>query len=119
MRRRRLLRTAFFLGAVALALSGGLPDPARAEPVTITLLHSNDVYETSPVKGQGGFAPFMTLLAAERARNPNSLTTFGGDLLSPSVLSGLTKGEQMIELTNAIGVDVAVPGNHEFDFGAG
>jgi 2',3'-cyclic-nucleotide 2'-phosphodiesterase (5'-nucleotidase family) len=34
-------------------------------------------------------------------------------------MSGLTKGTQMIELMNAIGTDVAAPGNHEFDFGPG
>ena len=32
-------------------------------------------------------------------------------------MSGLTKGRQMIELTDAMGVQVAVVGNHEFDFG--
>ena len=91
--------------------------PTLAAPASITLLHSNDVYQIAPVKGQGGFAPFMTLLRAERARNANTITTFGGDLLSPSILSGLSKGAQMIELTNALGVEVAVLGNHEFDFG--
>ncbi len=91
--------------------------PATAAAANITLLHCNDVYLTGPARGQGGFAPFMTLLRAERARNPASITTFGGDLLSPSILSGLTQGRQMIELTDAIGIDVAVLGNHEFDFG--
>ena len=91
--------------------------PTLAAPASITLLHSNDVYQIAPVKGQGGFAPFMTLLRAERARNANTITSFGGDLLSPSILSGLSKGAQMIELTNALGVEVAVLGNHEFDFG--
>jgi 2',3'-cyclic-nucleotide 2'-phosphodiesterase (5'-nucleotidase family) len=90
---------------------------ALAAPTTITILHCNDVYLLDPVKGQGGFAPFMNLLRQERARNPASITTFGGDLLSPSILSGLTKGRQMIEVTNAIGIEVAVLGNHEFDFG--
>jgi 2',3'-cyclic-nucleotide 2'-phosphodiesterase (5'-nucleotidase family) len=33
------------------------------------------------------------------------------------VLSGLTQGAQMIELYNLLGTDVAVLGNHEFDFG--
>ena len=91
--------------------------PTLAASATITLLHCNDVYEIAPVRGQGGFAPFMTLLRAERARSAHTITTFGGDLLSPSVLSGLSKGAQMIELTNALGVEVAVLGNHEFDFG--
>ena len=103
--------------AVAACLVSAIVRPAAAAPATITLLHANDVYEIAPVDGAGGFAPFMTLLAQERARNPAMVTTFGGDLLSPSILSGLTKGRQMIELTNAIGVDVAVVGNHQFDFG--
>lgn len=105
---------------VAVALLAALawgPAPTRAEPVTITILHTNDVYEIAPKRGRGGLAELMTLLERERARSPHHVTTFGGDLISPSVLSGLTKGEQMIELYNALRTDVAVPGNHEFDFG--
>ena len=61
---------------------------------------------------------FRSLLKKERAAAANSIvTTFGGDLLSPSIMSGFHKGAQMIELMNAVGIDVAVPGNHEFDFG--
>jgi 2',3'-cyclic-nucleotide 2'-phosphodiesterase (5'-nucleotidase family) len=114
MLRRDLLSRAG-LGMLALAIDRG---EALADEVTITILHCNDVYEIAPKDGSGGFAPFMTLLKAERARNPLTLTTFGGDLLSPSLLSGLTKGSQMIELTNAVGIQVAVVGNHEFDFGS-
>lgn len=109
--RRIATRTA----AIGLLLM--LPLVAVAEPTKITFLHVNDVYEISPKRGQGGLAELMTLLRQERAAAENSITTFGGDLISPSVMSGLTKGTQMIELMNAIGMDVAVPGNHEFDFG--
>ena len=38
-------------------------------------------------------------------------------MLSPSLLSGLDKGANTIELTNLVPFDIAVPGNHEFDFG--
>ena len=114
MMRRRDLLSGVAAGSV-MALGGRL---AFAEPVTITFLHCNDVYEIGPKPGKGGgFAPFMSLLEVERRRTANSITTFGGDLISPSVLSGLTKGQQMIELSNAIGIEVAVLGNHEFDFG--
>lgn len=104
------------LGGPLLAASLILPAQA-ADPALLTLLHVNDVYQISPSGGHGGLAELMTLLEAERARSDNAITTFGGDLLSPSVMSGLTKGEQMINLFNAIGVDIAVFGNHEFDFG--
>lgn len=104
---------------IAASLVLALPFAASAEPTKITFLHTNDLYEISAKRGQGGFAELMTLLKAERAAAQHSITTFGGDLISPSVMSGLTKGTQMIELMNAIGADVAVPGNHEFDFGPG
>ncbi len=112
MTRRGLLT--LWMSAAFLVVAGGL---AVAAPTKITFLHTNDVYEISPSGGEGGLAEVMTLIRAEREASEHSITTFGGDLISPSVMSGLTKGAQMIEIMNAIGVDVAVPGNHEFDFG--
>ena len=76
--------------------------------MTITFLHTNDVYEISPKDGKGGLGPLKTLLDRERAANPNTITTFGGDLISPSLMSGVTKGAQMIDLYNDLGTDVAV-----------
>ena len=99
--------------AVIVSLAGA----ALAQTVELTILHVNDVYKISPSRGKGGLAELMTLLRVERARAENHLTTLGGDLISPSVMSGLTKGAQMIELMNAVGLDVAGFGNHEFDFG--
>jgi len=103
--------------AAALVLSVAAAAQQTATTVKVTFLHTNDVYEITPVRGWGGFAPLMTLLKQERAANPNTLTTFGGDLISPSVMSGLTKGAQMVEMMNAVKTDLAVLGNHEFDFG--
>jgi 5'-nucleotidase/UDP-sugar diphosphatase len=74
--------------ALALVLGGA----ALAEPLTITVLHTNDVYEIAPKEGRGGLAELSTLLQRERAAAAHSITTFGGDLISPSVLSGLTQG---------------------------
>lgn len=90
---------------------------ASGQNVTLTILTINDVYEIVPVQGKGGFAGLMTLLQAERAKASHHLTTVNGDFLSPSLMSGLFKGAQMIDLFNALGVDVVVFGNHEFDFG--
>ncbi len=109
---RRSFAAALFAAAFLFSAAG-----ASAQKVNLTLVHVNDVYEIAPIDGKGGFAPLMTLVKAERARNPNTIFTFGGDLISPSIMSGLTKGSQMIQLMNAVGTDVAVLGNHEFDFG--
>ena len=58
-----------------------------------------------------------TLVRELKRENPNSLFVLAGDTLSPSLLSTLRQGAQMIEGWNALGLDVATFGNHEFDFG--
>ena len=54
---------------------------------------------------------------AERAANPNTLYLFNGDMLSPSLASGFDMGQNTIDFTNLVPFDLAVPGNHEYDFG--
>lgn len=92
---------------------------AQAADQRITLLHINDVYQIGPVdKGRnGGLARVATLRDRVRAESPDTLLVLGGDTLSPSVASNTFKGEQMIATWNALKLDMAVPGNHEFDFG--
>ncbi|MDO8354019.1 MAG: bifunctional metallophosphatase/5'-nucleotidase, partial [Aestuariivirga sp.] len=91
--------------------------PAQAEVVKITLLGVGDVYNFAGGKTRGGMARLNAVARAERTANPNFLYLFDGDLLSPSLLSGLDHGMNMIELTNVVPFDLAVPGNHEYDFG--
>lgn len=101
--------------AVLLAvLSAGA---ARAQTTRVTFLHVNDTYQIRPQHGFGGLTTLATLLKRARARYPGAIFTHGGDLISPSLMSGLTKGAHMIDLMNRLGLDVAVLGNHEFDFG--
>jgi 2',3'-cyclic-nucleotide 2'-phosphodiesterase (5'-nucleotidase family) len=94
-----------------------LPLAALAQSVKVTLLQVNDVYEIAPVRGKGGLAELATLLKLERTLNPDTVTVVAGDFLSPSIMSALTKGAQMVDLFNALGVDFVTFGNHEFDFG--
>jgi len=91
--------------------------PAIAEDIKLTIFGIGDVYNFSDKKGRGGFARLNAVARAERAANPNTLYVFDGDMLSPSVLSGFDKGQNTIDLTNLVPFDIAVPGNHEFDFG--
>lgn len=100
--------------AILAALSAA---PLFAETVKLTLLGVGDVYNFAEEDGRGGFARLNAVAKAERAANPNTLYLFDGDMLSPSLLSGFDKGQNTIDLTNLVPFDLAVPGNHEFDFG--
>ena len=98
------------------------PTPALSSDVTrITFLQINDVYEMTPVGGQGGVARLATLKKELLSANPNTFTVLSGDLFSPSAL-GTAKvdgerlaGKQMVAAMNAFGLDFATLGNHEFD----
>ena len=87
------------------------------QSIRVTILHVNDVYQFTPVEGgkRGGLARLLTLKKEAIAENPNTLFTLGGDTLSPSVETRTYKGSQMIDAWNAVGLDYAVLGNHEFD----
>ncbi len=104
----------FFLSTALLA---GLAAPAEAENVKITLLGVGDIYKFDGGKTRGGMARLNAVARAEKAANPNMLYLFDGDMFSPSLMSGLDKGENMVKLSEIVPFDLAVPGNHEFDFG--
>ena len=94
-----------------------LAAPLSAETVKLTLLGVGDVYNFEETDGRGGFARLNAVARAERAANPNTLYLFNGDMLSPSLASGFDMGQNTIYFTNLVPFDLAVPGNHEFDFG--
>jgi 5'-nucleotidase/UDP-sugar diphosphatase len=114
--RTRFQRLVF--GAIGAALVGVVGHAYAADTVKITLLGVGDVYNFDDGKVRGGPARLNAVAKQEKANNPNFFYALDGDMLSPSLLSGLDKGANMIELTNVVPFDVAVPGNHEFDFGA-
>ncbi len=107
---KTLLSTVAVLAIVAAA-------PAVAEPVSLTILHVNDLDDMEESGGRGGVARLVTVIEAERAMGGNLLVTNGGDAISPSLMSGFDDGAHMIDLYNSVGFDVMVLGNHEFDFG--
>ncbi len=109
--RRALLGMAF-----ATLLPGGI---ALAETTDVTFVLVNDSDKMAADRdGRGGFAKMAAVFKTERGANPNTIVVHGGDMLSPSLLSGFDKGEHIVTLANMAGFDVAVPGNHEYDFGA-
>ncbi len=105
--RRALQALVLGVGLVAL-------HPAHAAN-RLTVIHLNDWDDMTA-------APrIAAVVARERARAASlgsaTLVTFGGDMISPSTLSAIDQGAHMVALADAIGFDIAVTGNHEFDYG--
>ncbi len=96
----------------------GYPLLAEKKAANFSILTFNDVYDIHPKPSKmGGFAKLQSMLKKERMKLKNHITTMNGDFLFPSILSTFDKGKHRIELFNAMGVDLVVLGNHEFDFG--
>ena len=118
----RLVRSILRLG-LGIGLLPLLASPAWAELVNVTLLHLNDVYEITPIEGgrRGGLARVAGLRQQLLTENPNTYTVLAGDAFSPSALGTARvdgerlAGRQMVAVLNALGLDYATFGNHEFD----
>jgi 2',3'-cyclic-nucleotide 2'-phosphodiesterase (5'-nucleotidase family) len=103
------------------------PAVAAADVVSLTILQMNDVYEALPVAGgtHGGLARMATGRAERLRSNPNTIAVLAGDLFNPSAM-GLARvggarlyGRHMVDVMNALGLDDATFGNHEFELSQG
>ncbi|MSO56780.1 MAG: bifunctional metallophosphatase/5'-nucleotidase [Acidobacteria bacterium] len=116
---RRLL--AFVLLAILCLLARQAADAQSSAVVTI--LAFNDVYEIDAIEGGhfGGLSRVATVLKQLKRTRAPVLTMLSGDYLSPSavgtaVLDGQPLGgRQVVDVLNAVGLDWATFGNHEFD----
>ncbi len=118
---RRTFLAILCAGLVLIAVAPPLRAAAVGERTThLTILQVNDVYAIGPVEGgkRGGLARVATLRDRIAKESPHTVFVLPGDFLSPSTMSSMFQGSQMVATLNAAGLDLATFGNHEFDFGA-
>jgi 5'-nucleotidase/UDP-sugar diphosphatase len=112
------------LVAVLLFTLAAFPIAAAQEQVVITILHTNDLHAMMvpfEEEGQmlGGFSRISTLISQVRQETEPVLLVDAGDtFVEDQHLEGnYFRGEPVIKLMNQMGYDLAVPGNHDFEFG--
>jgi 5'-nucleotidase/UDP-sugar diphosphatase len=104
------------VAALAVALAACAPS-TRPAPTSAPLrfLLINDVYFGDTLRdGTGGLAR-VAALRDSLARSGPVQFVLAGDFLSPSLLTKWYRGEQMREQLNAVKLDLATFGNHEFE----
>ncbi len=119
---RRQTLAAMLAAGAGIAAPGGGATADNRSVARLAFLHVNDVYRIAEDKnGRGGMARYAAAVKAERerarAQNRHLICVHGGDTISPSLLSSFDQGAHMIDLFNEAGLNIFVPGNHEFDFG--
>lgn len=116
----------------ALALSGALIFSmnltAAAAPVTpeakqtagnsdIVILHTNDVHcAIDNAIGYAGVAAYKAEMEAIYGEDRVTLVD-AGDAIQGGAIGTLSEGAFLVDIMNQTGYDIAIPGNHEFDYG--
>ena len=85
-----------------------------AEERDLVILFTSDVH-CGIDQGWG----YSGLYAAKEnlEKDYNVLLVDDGDAIQGEPIGTMTKGEAVIDIMNTMGYDVAIPGNHEFDYG--
>lgn len=100
---------------------GSKPAPA-ARTVDVQILGLNETHgQLVPLRRDGrlagGAATLAAYLAREEVQNRRTLILDSGDFMQGPAISSYFEGEPTVEVYNALGVDAAAVGNHEFDWG--
>lgn len=116
------MKRKLFVGLVTLGMVAGtcVPAMAQEEEGNLVVLYTNDVHcavvadEESQVLGYSKVAGLKKEL--EAAGDTVALVD-AGDAIQGEAIGTLSSGEYIVDIMNQVGYDLAVPGNHEFDYG--
>lgn len=118
--RRSFLKAA---GVTAAAASMAIGAPAASacwfgDKSDVTILYTNDVHtyidKQSP---KLTYAAIADLKQSYQDAGKDVLLVDAGDHVQGTAYGSMDEGASIIKLMNAAGYDVAIPGNHEFDYG--
>lgn len=97
----------------------GVPSIAQAETKdqTITILHINDMHGNAVGNDDKiiGLAKLKTI--ADEIETPK-LILDAGDTIHGTPFATISRGSSIVELSNLVGIDAFVPGNHDFNYGS-
>ncbi len=89
-----------------------------AEYKGAVILHTNDVHcGINADETTFGYAELAAYEAKLLNEGYDVLIADAGDFAQGDVIGTLSDGEYIIDIMNEVGYDVAVPGNHEYDYG--
>ncbi len=101
-------------------------EPAPAEPAEepapeiepsgeAVILFTSDVH--CGIDQGFGYAGLEQVRETLLARGDDVILVDDGDSIQGEPVGTMTKGEALVDLMNAAGYEIAIPGNHEFDYG--
>ena len=106
---------AVLLVLIAIPAWAAEGESAEAENKGVCVLYTSDVHCGYD---QGfGYAGLWQIRNSLEREGYETILVDDGDSIQGEAVGTLTKGEALIKLMNKMKYDIAIPGNHEFDFG--
>lgn len=112
--RYRIHTTSIIIMALTTALLYGC-GADRQEQRDIVILYTNDVH--CAVEDNIGYAGLAAYKKYMEEKTPYVTLVDCGDAIQGDAIGLISEGEYPVQIMNRIGYDLAVPGNHEFDYG--
>ena len=111
MKKRALALVLLVVMMLSLAV---VPAYAEENDKDLVILYTSDVH--CGIDQGWGYAGLYAV-KKNLEKKYNVLLVDDGDAIQGEPIGTMTKGEAIIDIMNTIGYDVAIPGNHEFDYG--
>lgn len=110
------MKKLFCAAAMALSMAVASADEPAGR---LVILHTNDTHSRiDPMdNGRGGLLRRKVVIDSVRAAEPEVLLIDAGDAVQGTLYFSLFGGEVERKLMNALGYDIQILGNHEFDNG--
>ena len=103
------------MSATAFAAPAVTDKTVNTEPIII--LHTNDVHcGIDDSIGYAGLAAYKAEMEAQYGADRVTLVD-AGDAIQGGAIGTLSDGAFLVDIMNQLGYDIAIPGNHEFDYG--
>ena len=102
--------------ALALLLGCASAEEAAAPAMQkdLVIIYTSDVH--CGIAQNWGYAT-LSAMKEQYAKDNYVLLVDDGDATQGEPVGTMTKGEAIIDIMNAVGYDIAIPGNHDYDYG--
>jgi len=102
---------------MTLMTPAALADQTAAEPIQVTVFHTNDVHARVDTSAGMGYAMAAGYVNAERNAGKDVLLLDAGDTFHGMPFATISQGETIADILNAMGYDAMAPGNHDYNYG--
>ncbi len=111
--KKRILKSTSLLLALVLLLS--LFAGCEQKTPDIVILYTNDVH--CGIDENIGYAGLAAYRDAMLQKTPYVTLVDLGDAIQGALIGTVSEGEYLVDIMNEVGYDLAILGNHEFDYG--